>query len=138
MESIASLDKLDSVAETILESVGENAIVLLYGNLAAGKTTIVSKIAQALGEGSATSPTFSLQHCYGQKMYHYDFYRIDFDEIVALGLIDEFEKSGLHFIEWADDRLRELLVDAGFNVFELRIEAVTQQERKYRLRALDA
>jgi tRNA threonylcarbamoyladenosine biosynthesis protein TsaE len=142
MEIVASLDEVESVAKSVIEYVhkraGDNAVILLYGDLAAGKTTLVSKIVQLLGGGVATSPTFSLQQCYGDKLFHYDFYRVDFDEIMALGLVDEFEKSGLHFVEWADDALKELLNDAGFNLFELYIEASSTKRRKYRLKAVNA
>ena len=137
-EAIAGLDKLTDIAEQIVSLVGQNAIVLLHGNLAAGKTTLVSTIARVIGEGSASSPTFSLQQCYGTKMFHYDFYRVEFDEILSLGLLEEFEKSGLHFIEWADEALKQILFDAGFDLYELDIEIVDNSSRKYILKALNA
>lgn len=142
MEIVAPLADVESVAKSVIASVrksaGESAIILLYGELAAGKTTLVSKIVELLGGGVATSPTFSLQQCYGAKLFHYDFYRVDFEEILSLGLIDEFEKSGWHFVEWADKELKVLLLDAGFTLFELNIEASGTEERKYRLKAIDA
>ncbi len=138
MEEIATLDELERVAQNILGEVGSSAIVLLKGNLAAGKTTLVSKIVQVLGEGVATSPTFSLQQSYGRRVFHYDFYRVNFEEVLSLGLVEELEKEGLHFIEWSDDALKELLIDAGFKLFELNIDILNKSSRKYRLKALYA
>ncbi len=138
MEEIAALDELERVAQNLLREVDSSAVVLLKGNLAAGKTTLVSKIVQILGEGAATSPTFSLQQSYGERVFHYDFYRVSFDEILSLGLVEELEKEGLHFIEWADDALKELLIDAGFKLFELDIDILNESSRKYRLKALYA
>ena len=134
----ANLEELENVASEIVSIIGNDAIILLNGNLAAGKTTLVSYIARVLGEGVVTSPTFSLQQCYGAKMFHYDFYRVKFEEILSLGLLEEFEKSGLHFIEWVDISLKELLLDAGFNLFELNIEINDSKSRKYILKALHA
>ena len=71
-------------------------------------------------------------------MFHYDFYRVEFEEILTLGLLEEFEKSGSHFIEWVDISLKELLLDAGFNLFELNIEINDSKSRKYILKALHA
>ena len=137
-EAVAELDTLAATAEQIISHIGYNAIVLLHGTLAAGKTTLVAEIAKILGEGSASSPTFSLQQCYGAKMFHYDFYRVEFDAILSLGLLEEFEKSGLHFIEWAHPALKELLVDAGLTLYEIDIEIVDSLSRKYIVKALDA
>lgn len=138
MEVTAPLEQVGSVAKEIVEIVGTNAIVLLNGTLAAGKTTLVSYIVSTLGLGSATSPTFSLQQCYDNRVFHYDFYRLSFEEIASLGLIEELERDGLHLVEWADDTLKELLIDAGFKLFELDIQIVSSNSRKYRLKALNA
>lgn len=133
----ATLEELPSVAKEILKQIGNNAILLLYGNLAAGKTTLVSTIVKELGEGVATSPTFALQQCYGDKIFHYDFYRVDFNEILSLGLLDEFEKEGLHLVEWADPKLKETLFSAGFKLFELNIQ-VNDGIREYILKVYNA
>ena len=115
------LSDLKEIAKAILELLPKSAIVLLNGNLAAGKTTLVSYIAKELGLNGASSPTFSLQQCYGDNIFHYDFYRVDFNQIVSLGLVEEFEKSGIHFVEWASDELLELLTKSGFKVYSIDI-----------------
>ncbi len=137
-KQVASLSELNELANKVAQALPKNAILLLKGDLAAGKTTFVATLAKALGVKEAvSSPTFSLQQIYGDKLYHYDFYRIDFEEITELGLLEEFEKSGLHAIEWASDELQELLLEAGFELFELSINNLGDK-REYTLKALDA
>lgn len=69
-----------------------------------------------------TSPTFSIQTIYSNDLYHYDVYNKGLQEFISLGLLEEFEKSGLHFVEWGDERLEELLISYGFNVITVKIE----------------
>jgi len=134
------LSNLDALAKEIASNLPSNTIVLLNGNLAAGKTTLVGRLVKALGvkASTATSPTFSLQQCYGDNIFHYDFYRIDFNDIIELGLIEEFEKRGLHFIEWADDELVELLIKAGFSVYSITITSTKEDLRDYKLEVINA
>ncbi len=137
-EKTASLSHVEDVAKDILARLPQNAIIFLEGNLAAGKTTLVSKIVSLLNLGGATSPTFSLQQVYGDKLFHYDFYRSNFEELLALGLLNEFEKEGLHFIEWPSSELKALLLDAGFNIFLIEITPINSDKRKYTLKVFDA
>ena len=122
-EIVACLDEVASVAREILELIPDESILILNGDLASGKTTIVKAIAKLKGyESEVTSPTFSLEHIYSDRLFHYDLYRVDFEDLVSLGLINEFEREGLHLIEWADDSLKRLLLGAGFELFELNIK----------------
>ncbi len=136
----SGLDTLDSVATEILDTLPSDAVVLLNGNLAVGKTTLVKSFVEALGVDShlITSPTFSLQQSYSEKIFHYDFYRVDFIELVELGLVDEFEKEGLHFVEWASKELIELLSRAGFKIYSIDIDIVNSSLREYSLEVLSA
>jgi len=136
-EQSAKLEQISDIASKILTYLPDNAIVALNGDLAAGKTTLVSNIVNSLNLGSATSPTFSLQQVYGDKVFHYDFYRLEYSEIANLGLIEELEKDGLHFVEWAPKELIELLSSAGFKLFIIDIEK-QNSSRKYILKALNA
>ena len=136
-EQTANLEHTSDIANKIISYLPDSAIVTLNGDLAAGKTTLVSTIVNSLNLGSATSPTFSLQQVYSDKVFHYDFYRLEYTEIANLGLIDELEKYGLHFIEWAPKELIELLNSAGFNLFTIDIEK-QNNSRKYTLKALNA
>lgn len=127
MEIKASLSELGKVVHYLNETLPSNAIVFLRGDLAAGKTTLTQAIAKEKGVGSeVTSPTFSLQQCYsgenGTHLYHYDLYRLDYDEFMQLGLFEEFEKEGWHMVEWGSDELKAFLEGVGYNVSIINIE----------------
>ena len=131
MEITASLNELDKVVTYLQKTIPSNAILFLRGDLAAGKTTLVQAIAKARGvEGEVTSPTFSLQHCYGSGIYHYDLYRLEHEEFMALGIFEAFEEEGWHLIEWGSDALKMLLVHAGYAVYLLEISP-HGADRKY-------
>ena len=130
-EIIVSQDKLETVVNYINEIVPANAIIFLIGNLAAGKTTLTAKVAKNRGvEGEVTSPTFSLQQCYDENLYHYDLYRVENSEFMELGLFEEFDKDGWHMIEWGDNELKNFLIEAGYNVFTVTIRPF-EEKRKY-------
>ena len=138
-EITASLDELDKVVSYLDETLPSNTIVFLRGDLAAGKTTLTQAIAKAKGiEGEVTSPTFSLQQCYGAKdgssLYHYDLYRLDHEEFMQMGLFEEFEKPGWHMVEWGSDELKAFLDGVGYNVVTIDIEA-NENSRIYRINA---
>jgi tRNA threonylcarbamoyladenosine biosynthesis protein TsaE len=83
-------------------------VVLLIGNLGAGKTTLVKGIAEGLGaasEDEVSSPTFTLIHEYGEpvSIYHVDLYRLDTErEVESLGLEELWERDCLILIEWGE------------------------------------
>ncbi len=89
-------------------------VVLLIGDLGAGKTTLAKGIVEGLGAASAdevSSPTFTLIHEYGNpvKVYHADLYRLDTAEQVSrLGLEELFDKPAVTLIEWGE-RFPELM-----------------------------
>ena len=132
---IASLDELESVVTAIEESVAANAIIFLTGDLASGKTTLTQAIAKSQDiTATVTSPTFSLQQIYGERLFHYDLYRITNEEFFALGLHEELEKDGWHIIEWADSTLKSFLANAGYNTLSILITA-TGESRNYSIEA---
>ncbi|MBT8343320.1 MAG: tRNA (adenosine(37)-N6)-threonylcarbamoyltransferase complex ATPase subunit type 1 TsaE [Sulfurovum sp.] len=136
-EIIASLEELDKVVNYLEATLPSNAIVFLRGDLAAGKTTLTQTIAKAKGiEGEVTSPTFSLQQCYGAQdgssLYHYDLYRLDHEAFMQMGLFEEFEKQGWHMVEWGSDELKVFLEGVGYNVATIDIEPISDK-RKYRI-----
>ena len=83
-------------------------VVLLIGDLGAGKTTLVKGIAEGLGvvgQDEVSSPTFTLIHEYGSppRIYHVDLYRLDSErEVASLGLEDLFAGGRLVLIEWGE------------------------------------
>jgi tRNA threonylcarbamoyladenosine biosynthesis protein TsaE len=107
-----------SEAETIElgERLGrelERGVVLLIGNLGAGKTTLAKGIVNGLGAAppeEVSSPTFTLIHEYGGgRVYHIDLYRLDEPrEVESLGLDDLFARDALILIEWGE-RFPQLL-----------------------------
>ena len=84
------------------------AVVLLIGNLGAGKTTFTKGMVEELGVGFAdevSSPTFTLIHEYGEppKLYHIDLYRLEeARQVASLGLDDIFDRNAIVVIEWGE------------------------------------
>ena len=110
-------------------------VVLLIGNLGAGKTTLTKGIVEGLGAGSAdlvSSPTFTLVHQYGD-VFHVDLYRLDETrEVRTLGLEDLFAGGGVVLLEWAE-RFPELLPSERT---EIRIRALEGDVREILLQRL--
>ena len=130
-EIIASENELNTIVNYLNSIVPNDAILFFTGNLAAGKTTLTANIAKAKGiEGEVTSPTFSLQQCYDENLFHYDLYRIENSEFMELGLFEEFDKEGWHIVEWGDDALKIFLLSAGYDVFTVTITPF-EDRRKY-------
>ena len=83
-------------------------LVLLAGDLGAGKTTLTKGIVSGLGaanEDDVTSPTFTLVHVYGRpaKVYHADLYRIEsFHDFETLGMEDMFTSPSVAILEWSE------------------------------------
>ena len=117
------LDALSTVAQEIQNQLPKGGVVILKGDLAAGKTSLTQAFALFLGEEDVvTSPTFSLQQCYGKRLFHYDLYNKGIQNFFALGLLEELEKEGYHLIEWGDESLKELLDSAGIETMMIEIE----------------
>jgi tRNA threonylcarbamoyladenosine biosynthesis protein TsaE len=112
----------------------DGGVVILKGDLAAGKTTLVKAVVKALGvDETVTSPTFSLQQVYGEKIFHYDMYNHGLDHFLSLGMLEELDKEGIHFVEWGDDALIEILNDAEIPTTVIEIVKVSDSEREYRV-----
>ncbi len=125
-------NELHQLARQIIQTLPKGGIILLVGDLAAGKTTLVKSFAVYQGiEDAVTSPTFSLQQCYGKELFHYDIYNHGLEHFLSLGLLEELERSGYHFIEWGDDALLKLLRHAGLDVMRIIIEKCADDARCY-------
>jgi len=114
------IDKAISEILAIINS--PNAMILIEGDLASGKTTFVKHFVKYLDiHDDVTSPTFSLQHIYGSNIYHYDLYQRGLNDFLALGLLESLSESGYHLIEWANLDFAKILKMYGFNFYHLKI-----------------
>jgi tRNA threonylcarbamoyladenosine biosynthesis protein TsaE len=117
----------------LAKSLTPPKIVLLRGDLGAGKTTMVKGIAEAFeaaGQDDVTSPTFTLVHEYrGPKVtvIHIDLYRIDTEkELATLGLEDYMRDDTVLLIEWGE-KFPRLIKDRDV---EIAIERLGESERR--------
>jgi tRNA threonylcarbamoyladenosine biosynthesis protein TsaE len=115
----------------IAATLPKRAVVLLIGNLGAGKTTLAKGIVSGLGAADpadVTSPTFTLIHEYGEgRVYHIDLYRLDHAEQVAtLGLDEIFDREAVVLIEWGE-RFPQLLPE---DRVEIRLESLSPEARR--------
>lgn len=128
----ASLNELSVLCERIVTELPQGGVVILQGDLASGKTTLTQAFARFLGmEEAVTSPTFSLQQRYGEKLYHYDLYNYGFEKFLSLGMIEELEREGYHLIEWGDEPLIALLKRCGIETVILKITKCDENSRNY-------
>jgi len=131
MTHILNEDRLFVLTRELLRNV-KTGVIILQGDLAAGKTTLVRAVVKAMGIADiVTSPTFSLQQCYGASVFHYDLYNHGLDHFLSLGMLEELDKEGLHFVEWGDDSLIELLNSTGIPTTVIKIQKISDTEREY-------
>jgi tRNA threonylcarbamoyladenosine biosynthesis protein TsaE len=119
------------LGRNIAATLPKRAVVLLIGNLGAGKTTLAKGIISGLRAAEpedVTSPTFTLIHEYGEgRAYHIDLYRLDRAEQVAtLGLDEIFDREAVVLIEWGE-RFPQLL---PADRIEIRIEPLNEDSRR--------
>ena len=130
---IKVFDELVDIIKYIEEMLPNGGIVLLVGDLASGKTTLVQNFVKTLGlKDEATSPTFSILNIYDDKVYHYDIYNEGSDKFMQSGLLENLELDGYHFIEWADEKLEEMIKATGFEFMKIEIEHL-EKNRVYKV-----
>ena len=107
-------------------------LVLLSGDLGAGKTTLTKGIVSGIGaaaEDEVTSPTFTLVHRYDRegRVYHVDSYRISgAHDLETLGLEDVFSENAVVIVEWPD----KLTFRVDWPVVRIRLEHVDEVSRR--------
>ncbi|RXP57084.1 tRNA (adenosine(37)-N6)-threonylcarbamoyltransferase complex ATPase subunit type 1 TsaE [Lutibacter sp. HS1-25] len=105
MKKNYTLDQLSEVAKEVI-SHAENKVMLFYGEMGVGKTTLIKEIAKQLGVlDNVSSPTFSLVNEYyseeNEKVYHFDFYRINKEEeAMDMGVEEYFYSNCWCLVEW--------------------------------------
>jgi tRNA threonylcarbamoyladenosine biosynthesis protein TsaE len=122
-----------AAGEALGRDLGAGDVVLLYGDLGAGKTAFVRGLARGVGANpeDVSSPTFTIVQEYAGAsltLYHVDLYRLEPAEIDDLGLEDLVAGDGVVAIEWAD-RWRGRPDD----VTEVRIEDAGEDRRRVRI-----
>lgn len=141
-----STEQTRKIGERLGRLLEAGDVLVLTGDLGAGKTQLTKGIARAMGvEGEVTSPTFALEAVHeGARMplYHFDLYRLhDADELGDAGLWDVLGGDGPCVIEWGEQFADEI-GDERLDVFVTRLEEQAapgeEPERSVRLVAHDA
>jgi tRNA threonylcarbamoyladenosine biosynthesis protein TsaE len=131
----ASETETSVAAESLGRDLHAGDVVLLYGDLGAGKTAFVRGLARGIGANpdEVSSPTFTLIQEYAGSsatLYHVDLYRLEPAEIDDLGLEDLVAGDGIVAIEWA-----ERWKGRPDDVMEVRIEDLGDDRRRIRVNA---
>jgi tRNA threonylcarbamoyladenosine biosynthesis protein TsaE len=117
-----------ALGEKLAAELPSKAVVLLIGNLGAGKTTLAKGMVNGLGAAQAdevSSPTFTLIHEYSPSVYHIDLYRLDReDQVATLGLDEIFDRTAVVLIEWMPEER-----------IEIRLRAVEENTREIEVRS---
>jgi tRNA threonylcarbamoyladenosine biosynthesis protein TsaE len=135
----SSEEETIALGRQLAPSLRPPAVVLLIGNLGAGKTTLAKGIVEGLGAAApdeVTSPTFTLIHEYGPGVYHIDLYRLDTAaEVRTLGLDDLFAQHAVVLIEWGErfpelmpaERVEITITSVGDDAREIQVNYAADQ-----------
>ncbi len=112
--TLTNLSELPAIATQLLKSFDGEKVVAFHGAMGAGKTTLIKALCEALGvQDTISSPTFSIVNEYrtakGEKIYHFDFYRIkSVEEAYDMGSEEYFYSKAYCFVEWPE-KIEELM-----------------------------
>jgi tRNA threonylcarbamoyladenosine biosynthesis protein TsaE len=124
-----------ALGEKLASELPPKAIVLLIGQLGAGKTTLAKGIVKGLGAAApedVSSPTFTLIHEYSPSVYHIDLYRLDTAaQVATLGLEEIFDRRAVVLIEWGE-RFPELMPE---HRMEIRLRTTEENSREIEVRS---
>lgn len=130
-----SLENLSEVATELISSA-KNKTLLFYGQMGVGKTTLIKEICKQLGVlDTISSPTFSLVNEYEtskiEKVYHFDFYRIEQEEeALDIGIEEYFDNNDWCLIEWPENIENLLPLDA----VEIHLSILEDQNRNIQIK----
>ena len=123
-------------------------LVLLLGDLGAGKTTLAKGLVAGLGaapEEEVTSPTFTMIHEYGTardsgaRVYHVDLYRVETArELETLGLEDLLAECAIVIVEWGEKLGPALRPSGPGSMIEIHLGAVSESERRIAIQPIQA
>ena len=134
MKTTYRLAEIESIAAQLLNEL-HSRVLLFYGKMGSGKTTLIKEIAAQLGvEDLTNSPTFSLVNEYvtgnGEPMYHFDFYRIEREEeAYDMGFEEYLDSGSWCLIEWPEKVENLLPLDSAV----IRIEINPDDSRTIQL-----
>ncbi len=130
MKQQYTLQDLNVIAKNIIANVSSKTL-LFHGDMGVGKTTLIKELTRELNvDDVVSSPTFSLVNEYhsrdGQKIYHFDFYRIENEvEALDMGIEDYFYDDAWCFVEWPN-KVKNLL---PLNAVEIHLTQNEDQSR---------
>lgn len=106
MDNTFTLDSITKIAKHLINN-SLSKVILFYGEMGVGKTTLIKEVGKQLGVTDVmSSPTFSIVNeyeCLKGKVYHFDFYRIhDEAEALDIGIEDYFYSHQWVLIEWPE------------------------------------
>jgi tRNA threonylcarbamoyladenosine biosynthesis protein TsaE len=131
--SSSSPETTRSIADALCDKLIAGDVILLQGDLGAGKTEFVKGLAAGLGvDEPVTSPTFALLNVYQGRLplYHFDLYRLDrLEELDGIGFDEFIGGDGLAVIEWPD-RFAAALPEEFLKIIILPGETVMQRTIK--------
>ena len=124
---VKNLKQTAVLAKKFAKTLVGGSVILLSGDLGAGKTEFVKGVAKYFGYDGVTSPTYAYLNIYGDFIYHYDCYRLSSGEDAELlGLTDYFNGDNICFIEWAENIEDALPKDCK----KVTIQKIDQEKRK--------
>jgi len=126
-----SREETEAFAEAYAKTLAAGDVVILDGDMGAGKTVFAKGVAKGLQiEEEVTSPTYAYMNDYDGRLFHYDCYRIEnVGQAEALGLADYFDMGGVCLVEWAQN-IAPLLPKGAKRVQILKIDE-NQREIRY-------
>jgi tRNA threonylcarbamoyladenosine biosynthesis protein TsaE len=129
--SIPDLSSIDDAARELIDTLPDKRIFAFYGEMGAGKTTLIKALCRVLQVTDVTSsPSFGLIYEYrtrgNDSVYHFDFYRIEhLEEAYDIGYEEYIDSGQYCFIEWPD-KVASLLPPETVNV---NLQIVGNNER---------
>ena len=125
MEISYKVNEIEDVAEQLIKNL-KTKTLLIYGEMGAGKTTLIKAIVKTLGSKDVvSSPTFSIVNEYelkNDKIYHFDLYRIkDLEEAYNFGIEDYLFNNNWILIEWPE-KIEGILLD-DFDYINIKISS---------------
>ena len=123
MEISYSLKNVDDVAKKLIENVNSK-LLLFYGDMGVGKTTLIKSIVKTLGsQDKVSSPTFSIVNEYELShggIYHFDLYRVkDLEDAYNFGIEDYLNSKNWILIEWPE-KIEPILTEF-FDIIDIKL-----------------